>query len=282
MNNMLQKLWNFLKERVAARDIYVWGGSGKLAAAITEAWIRAKEADCNGGSYADRAVKTWRKRVASGLSAFRAYDCSGLVSAGLKLLGIIDDRLNCDGLWDLCDQIDAPIDGAFLFRVNDNNAEDETHVGVYFDGCQYHARGRDEGVICEPYDASYWDKIGWCRALEQDGEAIETPDTSDFADDVDLIEDGSSEADQIDPPYVQAIGTVRVRKMAGKPVITSDMTDEEKRIENDEHARIYTTVDGEKLPYLGSRAENGWYHVETPMGNGYISHKPKYTRLITE
>ena len=106
MNNMLQRLWDFLKERVAAGDIYVWGGSGKLAAAITEAWIRAKEADCNGGSYADRAVKTWRKRVASGLSAFRAYDCSGLVSAGLKLLGIIVDRLNCDGLWDLCDQID--------------------------------------------------------------------------------------------------------------------------------------------------------------------------------
>jgi hypothetical protein len=279
MKSILLTIWGFLKERVAAGDIYVWGGSGKLAAAITEAWIRAKEADCQGGSYADRAVRAWKAKVSAGLTAFRAYDCSGLVSYALMLVGIIAERLNCDGLWALCDRIATPINGALLFRVNDKDPEDETHVGFYFDGCQYHAKGRDDGVVCEPYDASYWDKIGWCRALEKDD--VE-PDISGTVDGEDLSEIDFEEATQIDPPYVQAKGTVRVRKMAGKSVITADMTEEARRIENDEHARIYTTTDGERLPYLGTKAKNGWYKVETSNGIGFISNKAKYTILVTE
>ena len=81
MNDSLNKVLAFCEERVKARDIYVWGGNGQKAASITEAWIRKKESDNQKGAHADQAVKTWQSRVAAGLRAFRAYDCSGFVSA---------------------------------------------------------------------------------------------------------------------------------------------------------------------------------------------------------
>ena len=71
------------------------------------------------------------------------------------------------------------------------------------------------------------------------------------------------EADEIDAPYVAVIGSVNVRVAAGK-----------------ENARLTTAHNGDRLPYLGTDAATGWYEVETTKGTGFISNKPKYTRLV--
>ena len=71
------------------------------------------------------------------------------------------------------------------------------------------------------------------------------------------------EADEIDAPYVAVIGSVNVRVAAGK-----------------ENARLTTAHNGDRLPYLGADSATGWYEVETVKGTGFISNKPKYTRLV--
>ena len=79
-------------------------------------------------------------------------------------------------------------------------------------------------------------------------------------------EDYASEADQIDAPYVLALGNVNVRAAAG---VAGNKI-------------IYTARHGEKLPFGEIDADTGWYAVETPKGCGFITNKPKYTRLVTE
>ena len=79
-------------------------------------------------------------------------------------------------------------------------------------------------------------------------------------------EDYASEADQIDAPYVLALGSVNVRAAAG---VAGNKI-------------IYTAHYGEKLPFGDIDAGTGWYAVETPKGLGFISNKPRYTRLVTE
>ncbi len=80
-----------------------------------------------------------------------------------------------------------------------------------------------------------------------------------------IKEDYSSEADQIDPPYVLSLGRVNVRATAG---ISGKI--------------IYTASKNEKLPFGEYDWDTGWYAVETPKGNGFITNKPKYTKLVTE
>ena len=110
--------------------------------------------------------------MSAGLRAFRAYDCSGYVSAALIAGGALDKRRDCDGLYAMCGDLDAPRDGALLFRVNSENANDETHVGIYFNGYQYHSKGRESGVVKERYDAGYWAKIAWMDCQQKVGQIL--------------------------------------------------------------------------------------------------------------
>lgn len=253
MNDTLKKILAFCEERVSAGDIYVWGGSGRKASAITEAWIRQKESKCKDGAYADQAVRSWQNRVASGKSGFRAYDCSGYISDALKTVGLLADRLDCDHLYALCGDLESPIDGALLFRVNDNNPDDETHVGIYFNGYQYHSKGRADGVVKERYSASYWDKIAWFEAMDASSEPTVTP-----------TEDYSKEADQPDTPYVQIMDSVNVRRTPG---LSGQI--------------IFIAHEGDILPCSGKDPATGWYAVECPNGFGYVScNIPRYARLV--
>ena len=77
--------------------------------------------------------------------------------------------------------------------------------------------------------------------------------------------DPDSEADEIDPPYVKVLGSVNVRVRAGK-----------------ENERLTTAHNGDRLPYISTDSDTGWYEVETIKGNGFISNKPKYTKLVEE
>lgn len=162
---MLDDFLKAAETEVANHSIYVWGGSGQLCCDVTEAWIRAKEK----GRYPDAAVKEW-KEVEAGpyRDVARCFDCSGYVSFCLMQIGALAKRTDCDGLFARCTEVYTPEDGCLLFRVSPTDPTDETHVGIYFGGKQYHAKGRTCGVVCEPYNERYWQKLAWFKALKPD------------------------------------------------------------------------------------------------------------------
>jgi len=77
-------------------------------------------------------------------------------------------------------------------------------------------------------------------------------------------EDGSGEADQIDPPYVLVIG--------GSVYVRPTPSTQKKP--------IYTAHRGEKLPFKKIDDATKWYAVDTPKGAGFITYKPQHTRLV--
>lgn len=162
---MLEEFLKALQTEVDNHSIYVWGGSGQLCREVSGAWIRSHEK----GRQPEAAVKAW-KEVESGpyRDVARCFDCSGYVSFCLMNIGALNHRTNCDGLFARCQEVYCPTDGTLLFRVSPTNKNDETHVGVYFNGKQYHSKGRAYGVVCEDYNEKFWQKLGWFRALKPD------------------------------------------------------------------------------------------------------------------
>jgi hypothetical protein len=162
---MIEELLKAAQREVDNHSIYVWGGSGELCKDVTEAWIRRKES----GRQPEAAVKEWEAVMASPYrDVARCFDCSGYVSYCLKEVGALDRRRDCDGLFARSTEIYTPENGCLLFRTNPTNPNDETHVGFYFNGKQYHAKGRAYGVIDEPYNERYWQKLAWFKGLKKD------------------------------------------------------------------------------------------------------------------
>lgn len=162
---MIEKFIEAAQTEVDNHSIYVWGGSGQLCKNVTEAWILQRER----GRQPDAAVKAWEEAMDSEYrDVARLFDCSGYVSWCLNKCGAYKNRTDCDGLFARCTEVYTPTNGTLLFRVNPAKRNDETHVGIYFDGMQYHAKGRAVGVVCEPFKESYWQKYGWFRSLKPD------------------------------------------------------------------------------------------------------------------
>ena len=237
---MLDEFLKAAQTEVANHSIYVWGGSGELCCDVSEAWIRKKEK----GRQPDAAVKEW-KEVESGpyRDVARCFDCSGYVSWCLKKCGAFNGRTDCDGLFARSTEIYTPEDGCLLFRVNPANKSDETHVGIYFNGKQYHAKGRAYGVICEPYKASYWQKIAWFKKMEHDPKPTPTPPSP------------------TGPKVLVKGKSVNVRKG-----------------DNSKTKILFTAHKGDEFPYIDT-APSGWYHIDTKKGEGYITNLTRYTEL---
>lgn len=162
---MIAEFITAAQTEVDNHSIYVWGGYGQLCCDVTEAWIRAKEK----GRQPDAAVKAWKEvEVGPYRDVARCFDCSGYVSWCLNKCGAYKSRTDCDGLFARCTEIYSPEDGCLLFRVNPANPQDETHVGIYYKGMQYEARGRKDGVVCIPYNERYWQKLAWFKKMEHD------------------------------------------------------------------------------------------------------------------
>lgn len=171
----LNQFYEYVRREVLNHSIYVWGSSGQLCKDVSEKWIREHEARNEHGKHADDAVKAWKEVMASPYKdVARCFDCSGYVSYCLIQAGLLDRRRDCDGLFDRCERTYEPENGTLLFRVNAKNPNDETHVGVYFDGFQYHSKGRKFGVVCERYSKSYWHGFGWWKKLPHDAEPSKT------------------------------------------------------------------------------------------------------------
>lgn len=160
-----------VKQEVANHSIYVWGASGQLCKNVTEKWIREHEARNDHGSHADDAVDAWNE-VMSGpyKDVARCFDCSGYISYCLIQCGALDKRRDCDGLYARSEPTDLLENGTLLFRANSKDPNDETHVGVYFDGFQYHAKGRKDKVCCERFNPKYWHKFAWFKNLPHEVE----------------------------------------------------------------------------------------------------------------
>lgn len=240
---MIDELLKVAQAQVDSHSIYVWGASGQLCCQVTEAWIRNQEARNENGKHADDAVKAWEAVMASPYrDVARCFDCSGFVSWCLIQVGALKQRTNCDGLYARCTEIYTPEDGCLLFRVNPKKPNDETHVGLYFGGKQYHSKGRKYGVVCERYNEREWQRIAWFKALKPDPQPDPKPEPT-----------GAK---------VEVVGkSVNVR--------TADST---------KGKILFTAHRGDTFPYLGP-APSGWYTIDTKKGVGYITNLPRYTRL---
>lgn len=240
---MINELIQAAKTEVDNHSIYVWGGSGQLCCEVSEAWIRKQEAKNENGKHADDAVKAWEAVMASPYrDVARVFDCSGYVSWCLIQAGVLKHRTNCDGLFARCTEVYTPEDGCLLFRVNPKKPSDETHVGLYFAGKQYHAKGRAYGVVCERYNERQWQRIAWFKALKPEPKP--------------------------EPP------TGKTVKVVGKSVNVRNADSTKGKI-------LFTAHHGDEFPYIAT-APSGWYEIETKKGEGYITNKTRYTRLIDE
>lgn len=240
---MIDSLIQAAQTEVNNHSIYVWGGSGQLCCEVSEAWIRRQEARNEGGKHADDAVEAWEAVMASPYrDVARVFDCSGYVSWCLIQAGALKHRTDCDGLFARCTEVYTPEDGCLLFRVNPKKPSDETHVGLYFAGKQYHAKGRKYGVVCEHYNGREWQRIAWFKALKPDPQPDPKPEPT-----------GAN---------VEVVGkSVNVR--------TGD---------NKKTKILFTAHKGDTFPLLGV-AETGWYNIETKKGPGYITNLPRYTKV---
>lgn len=168
MSPVLEKMRDLCETEVDNGSVYVWASGGELGINVDAAWIKKKENRCDGGANYLRAYGMWKARKDSGNTVFRCFDCSGFVSWILTKAGVFSGRRDCDGLWSLSNKIDEPVNGALLFRQSSSNSNDETHVGLYFDGYAYHAKGRDVGVVKERYSSKFWHKCAYFKALPKE------------------------------------------------------------------------------------------------------------------
>lgn len=233
---MIEEMIQAAQTEVDNHSIYVWGGSGQLCADVTENWIRAKEK----GRQPDAAVKEWEAVMASPYrDVARCFDCSGYVSWCLNKAGAFSGRTDCDGLFARSTEIYTPEDGCLLFRVNPSKRDDETHVGIYYDGNQYHAKGRAYGAVCEPYNDRYWQKLAWFKALKPDPKP--------------------------EPPTEQKV------IVKGKSVWVRDA-------DSTKGKKLFVAHRGQSFELIDI-APSGWYHIMTAFPDAYITNKPRYTEL---
>ena len=137
---------------------YVWRGAGeKLTKNNYESFIDKNETSDRNKK---RAKDFCKKLFDAGVKEMTVFDCSGYISKALMAAGLRTWRANCDYLWDKCVRVKHPRDFTLLFRTSITDPEDETHIGVYLNGYQYHAKGRDVGVVREPFVEGFWDKFG--------------------------------------------------------------------------------------------------------------------------
>lgn len=240
---MIQEFIKAAQTEVDNHSIYVWGGSGQLCCEVSEAWIRAKEK----GRQPDQAVKAWEEVENSPYrDVARCFDCSGFVSWCLNKAGAFKGRTDCDGLFARSTEIYTPEDGCLLFRVNPANPNDETHVGIYYQGEQYESRGRKDGVVCLDYKASYWQKLAWFKGLKKDPQP-EPPSPPD-------------------PPTTQKV------IVKGRSVWVRDA-------DSTKGKKLFIAHRGDEFELLGY-GESGWYQIKTKYPVSFITNKSRYTEKV--
>lgn len=156
MNDIQRKFLDYADKHIS--DPYVWSGAGEvLTRENYEEFIDSHETS---QSNAQKAKDFCLKAFNSGKDSLNAFDCSGYISKALMHCGLRTWRGNCDALWEKCVPTNKVENFTLLFKVSQSDQEDETHVGFYYNGKQYHAKGRSYGVVKENFNKSFWHKFG--------------------------------------------------------------------------------------------------------------------------
>lgn len=141
--------------------LYVWGAQGQK---MTAALIRRLEKSSINYS---RALAQYNKHVENGETLI-AYDCSGLIVKYLMDRELISYDTSANGLYtSQCTVLtESNLRAGDLVFKKSRTSGRIYHVGVYMgDGTVVHAKGRDDGVICERFEKAGWNRFGRLKAL---------------------------------------------------------------------------------------------------------------------
>lgn len=226
---------------------YVWGAQHlKLTESNYIALITRKESD---PTYRASAIAYCKNLFDSGTTVLYAYDCSGLGMYYLQnVKKVYSHDMSANGMMGLCDIVDEPKRGYWVFRVNvDGKA---THIGyMVSDTDLIEARGRTYGVVRRRYVKREWHKVGKPKCVEWD-EPVEPAEPTEPTETITVI---------------KVKGSVKVRTGNGT------------------FSKRIGTAKNCELPYLGqAQTYPNWYMTQFNGQDGYISSNPKYTELITK
>lgn len=245
---------------------YVWGGQHTKLTPETYVSLIDRREERTGGykgeTYAQAAKAFCRKKFAAGSKVLYAYDCSGLGAYYLyNLTHAYRTDVTAHTMYTRCDIAKGdtlPKAGWWVFRLNSKGRA--THVGyMVTDTTLIEAKGRRDGVVETMFRKKSWSVWGIPQVFAKEIAALTAP-TAPVTPAVPVTPtapEGMQEG-------VEVLGnTVHVRKG------DSTKTDV-----------LFTAKKGQTFPLLGY-GDSGWYKIQTDKGEGYISNKPAYTRLVT-
>ena len=231
---------------------YVWGAQHlKLTPDNYVKEITKREKD---EAYRKTAIEFCEKLFAEGYTVLYAYDCSGLGMYWLQnLKKILSHDLSANGMMGLCEIVDAPKCGYWVFRLGSDGKA--THIGYMVDDAYcIHAKGRAYGVLKEKYKASYWHRIGKPSCMDFD-EPEPQP----------VPPEPEPPVPPVTTTMIKVKGSVNVRKK------NSAIS-----------AKIRPAAKDCLLPYLGQATSYPYWYMTVWQGQeGYITSKEKYTDLVT-
>ena len=252
---------------------YVWGGQHyELTPSNYEARIHAREADTGGypdGTTYEEAAKAYCRRLFNaGMNVLYAYDCSGLGCYWLyNVSGIFPDT-NADGMMRRCTLYQKdPKRGWWCCKVNSNGRA--THVGFMVDNTHViEADGRKTGVIIREWKKSQgWKKWGIPKIWEGVIPAPGQPRPGHT---------GTTFDTQTTISGIQAEGTFFLRiKVRGNKRRSVNV----RRGPSTDFPVLFVAHGGVSFPLLAVSPSTGWYKIETPRGDGYITNRTKYTDM---
>ncbi len=148
----------------AGRDIYVWGGQGKVT---SRERIKKHETSVTN---VKRALALYEKRLTVyPAEVILEYDCSGLGTKNLIDMGAIPRDITANGLLSKCSVIQRAQlkKGCMVFRTYKTGSKkgQAYHVGYVIDDELHveHAKGRDDGVVIETLNqngSGWWSVCG--------------------------------------------------------------------------------------------------------------------------
>ena len=243
---------------------YLWGGQHtRLTPSNYIAVIDAHENDPTNAA----KVKAYcRRKFNAGATELFAYDCSGLgIYFWYNLKNIFVDT-NADGMMRRCYlSTEAPKRGWWLFKEDSTGRAypvgymvDETH--------EIEAYGRTVGVIKEEFDIDEWDVWGIPNIFE--GGVVPPPGS-------DPVYTGDTTPETTSSPLEGDTSFPRI-EVVGKPTRRVNV----RRGPSTKYRSMFTARGGQTYELLGVDPETGWYKIQTYKGIGYITNKPRYTRVI--
>jgi len=251
MDKTVNGFIDYLQAQVG--EPYLWGGQHTKLTPENYVRIIEKKEEGRGGyaggpSYAEAAIAFCQKKFEAGAKALYAYDCSGLGCYWLcNLTHLYRCDVNANTMMGRCAlREELPKRGWWVFRLDGKRA---SHIGYMVDD-QYliEAKGRKYGVVKTKFRTKDWHRWGIPKVFEQ--ELTEAPEPE---------------------PAPAPVPGQRVEVLGRSVWVRNGDSVKGKK--------LFVAHRGDSFPFVAV-APSGWYEIETTKGPGYITNKPRYTRLI--